>query len=63
MSATLRLGPVQIFATSDNIIPLMNPMKGQNVNMRFGMNLLFGKIKEDKVEMPVPVENEEIIKK
>jgi hypothetical protein len=45
LSTTLRLGPVQLFATSDNVIPLIDPMKGQNVNMRFGMNLLFGKIK------------------
>lgn len=46
LSTALRLGPVQLFLTSDNVIPLMNPMKGQNVNMRFGMNLLFGKIKK-----------------
>jgi len=64
VSTALRLGPVQIFATSDNIIPLMNPMKARNVNMRFGMNLLFGKKKEEqKVEAPVPYENEEILKK
>ena len=52
VSTALRLGPVQIFATSDNIIPLMNPMKGQNVNMRFGINLLFGKKKGDD-KLPV----------
>lgn len=57
VSTTLRLGPVQIYATSDNIIPLMNPMKGQNMNMRFGINLLFGKIKEcKKVELLVPAD-------
>jgi len=46
LSTALRLGPVQLFATSDNVIPLFNPMKGQNVNMRVGINLLFGKIKK-----------------
>lgn len=63
ISTALRLGPVQIFATSDNILPLMDPMKGQNVNMRFGMNLLFGKIKTQKMELPVPSEDEQILKK
>jgi hypothetical protein len=63
LSTTLRLGPVQIFVTSDNIIPLMNPMRGQNVNMRFGMNLFFGKIENQKVELLVPAENEGMPKK
>ena len=51
LSTTLKLGPVQLFATSDNVIPLVHPLKAQNVNIRFGMNLVFGKItKEQKVE-------------
>jgi hypothetical protein len=63
LSTSLRLGPVQIYATSDNIIPLMNPMKGQNVNMRFGMNLLFGKIKNQKEELPIPTETLGMLKR
>jgi len=45
VSGSVKLGPVQIFAMSDNLIPLFNPMKTQNTNFRFGINLLFGKIK------------------
>lgn len=58
LSTALRLGPVQLFFSSDNVIPLINPMKGQNVNMRFGMNLLFGKIKTQKDEFSVPTGND-----
>lgn len=50
LSTTLRLGPVQIYATTDNIGPIFNPMKGQNMNFRFGMNLVFGKMNQEKVE-------------
>ena len=48
LSTTLKLGPVQIFATSDNVIPLIHPLKTQNVNIRFGMNLVFGKVNKEK---------------
>ena len=58
LSTALRLGPVQLFFSSDNVIPLINPMKGQNVNMRVGMNLLFGKIKTQKDEFSVPTGND-----
>ena len=47
VSGSVKLGPVQIFAMSDNMIPLFNPMKTQNTNFRFGINLLFGKIKKE----------------
>ena len=44
VSTTLKLGPVQIFATTDNVMPIFNPLKGQNTNLRVGMNLVFGKM-------------------
>ncbi len=51
LSTALKLGPVQLFLTSDNILPVINPMNGQNVNIRFGMNLAFSKItKKETVE-------------
>jgi len=43
----LKTGPVQVFMASDNILAMINPFYAQNVNIRFGMNLCFGKIKED----------------
>lgn len=65
LSTTLKLGPVQLFATSDNIIPIFNPLTGQNVNCRVGLNLVFGKIKpktEEMTEMEGEME-EDILKK
>ena len=58
VSGSVKLGPVQIFAMSDNLIPLFNPMKTQNTNFRFGINLLFGKVKEKKEEMIDEVNDE-----
>ncbi|MEM6967511.1 MAG: DUF5723 family protein [Bacteroidota bacterium] len=48
LSTTVQLGPVQIYATSDNIVPIFKPLRGQNVNFRFGMNLVFGKIEGEE---------------
>jgi len=47
VSTSLRLGPVQLFAVTDNLIPVFNPMKGQNVNFRTGLNLVFGRKKSE----------------
>ena len=58
LSTALKLGPVQLFMTSDNILPVINPLNGQNVNIRFGMNLVFGKVTEkEKVETLDNLEN------
>ncbi len=71
MSATAKMGPIQIFAVTDNIIPVFN-LKSSNINFngRFGINLLFGKPKKEetvkaedvKVEMPAPPPPPETIK-
>ena len=60
VNGTANLGPVQIFAMSDNLIPLFNPMKTQNTNFRFGINLVFGKAEKwepnaDLTEEELPV--------
>jgi hypothetical protein len=55
MSATAKMGPIQIFAVTDNIIPVFN-LKSSNINFngRFGINLLFGKPKKvEEVKVPV----------
>lgn len=52
LSTALKLGPVQLYLTSDNILPVFNPLNGQNVNLRFGMNLAFNKVtKKEKIEV------------
>ncbi len=44
----LRLGGVQLFALTDNLIPIFNPLNTQNFNFRVGLNVAVGK-KEKKV--------------
>ncbi len=41
LNATLKLGPVQIFAVSDNVISAFQPYDSRNANLRFGINLMF----------------------
>ena len=41
LNATIKLGPVQIFGVTDNILAAFQPYDSQNVNTRFGINLLF----------------------
>ena len=56
VNGTVNLGPVQIFAMTDNLIPLFNPMKTQNTNVRFGINLVFGRVKDKEVTEEVSEE-------
>lgn len=48
LNFTLRLIGIQIFGVTDNIIPLLDPMKTKSTNFRFGLNLAFGNKKEKK---------------
>lgn len=41
LNTTLKLGPVQIFALTDNIISVFQPYDSKNVNARIGLNLVF----------------------
>ncbi|MCB0518746.1 MAG: hypothetical protein H6577_03830 [Lewinellaceae bacterium] len=62
-NATLQLGPLQLFAISDNLITLIDPYKGRGTNLRAGLNLVLGKKKEVKpaVVLPeVPLGEEEL---
>ena len=63
VSTSLRMGPVQLFATTDNLMPIFDPMKGQNMNVRFGMNLVFGKIKNEAKKKVIEPYEEEVLKK
>jgi Family of unknown function (DUF5723) len=41
LNATVKLGPVQLFGVSDNIISAFRPYDSRNANLRFGLNLMF----------------------
>lgn len=43
LGTALRLGFLQLFFVSDNLLALTDPAKAKYVNARFGMNLLFGR--------------------
>lgn len=41
VNATLRLGPLQVFSVTDNIISALKPKDSHSANVRVGANLLF----------------------
>jgi hypothetical protein len=47
LGTALKLGPTQFYLLTDNILAI-NLMTAQNFNFRFGMNLMFGKVKSDE---------------
>jgi hypothetical protein len=51
---TLQLGPVQVFAISDNLITLVDPYKGRGTNLRAGLNLAFGRKKKEQKAQVLP---------
>jgi Family of unknown function (DUF5723) len=54
LSAVAKMGPIQIFGVTDNIIPAFSLDNSKiNYNGRFGINLLFGKPKIKPVATPV----------
>ncbi len=53
--ASLKLGPVMIYALTDNVMGIVNPGDYKNYNAIVGMSFLFGRIK--KAEEPEEDEN------
>jgi len=41
LNTTFKIGPVQLFAATDNIIQALQPSAANNVNGRVGLNLVF----------------------
>ncbi len=39
----LKLGPVQLFGVSDNVLAALRPASSRGTNFRFGLNMVFGK--------------------
>ena len=45
MNLGLRLGGIQFYALTDNILAVFDPLNARSVNARLGLNLAFGKEK------------------
>ena len=41
-------GPVQFYLVADNLYPLISPMYVTNLNVRAGVNLVFGRVKKEQ---------------
>lgn len=41
LNAMVKLGPVQLFGVSDNLLSAVRPYDSQNANLRVGLNLMF----------------------
>ena len=41
LNFAVRIGPVQFYGASDNVLGILDPYKSANVNLRTGLNLLF----------------------
>ncbi len=50
LNVRLKLGPVQLFATTDNVLTVVRPYDTENANGRIGLNLVFGSSSKEKVE-------------
>ena len=46
LNLALRLAGIQLYALTDNIVPIFNPLISRNANIRLGLNLAFGKKKK-----------------
>ena len=53
VNASLRIGPLQVLAATDNLLTLLQSSKSNTVNGRVGVNLIFGQMdKEAQKKMP-----------
>ena len=43
LNMSVKLGPVQIYAVTDNLITAIKNYDSSTMNLRFGLNLVFGK--------------------
>ncbi len=48
LNAVIKLGPIQLVAATDNIFSAFSPKDHNHANVRLGLNLVFGKVKEAK---------------
>lgn len=45
LGLVIKPGPFQFYLIADNLYPAINPLYTTNVNFRFGMNFVFGRVK------------------
>ena len=48
LGISTNVGPVQFYATSDNIIGTIDPLSGHTAHIHFGLNLIFGRPLRDR---------------
>jgi len=48
LNGTLNLGFLQLYAVTDNIVPVLNYQNAKHINLRMGANLIFGRSKVQK---------------
>jgi hypothetical protein len=41
-----KLGPIQVYASTGNLLTLFNYLEGKTADARIGVNLVFGKVKK-----------------
>ncbi|MFK8101709.1 MAG: DUF5723 family protein [Saprospiraceae bacterium] len=52
VNASLKLGPLQLYVITDNIIAAFQPYNSNNMNIRMGLNLVFGKTPLPMMDTP-----------
>jgi hypothetical protein len=53
VNTSLKIGPLQIVAATDNLLTLLQSSNSNTVNGRIGINLLFGQMeKEEQKKLP-----------
>jgi len=67
IGASVDLGPIQIYGTTESVTSLINPQKASLIDARVGINLIFGKKKKDimlaeneEQEEEIPIEKEDV---
>jgi len=46
LNTTIKIGPVQLFALTDNILSIANPYNSKSASGRVGLNILIGKLED-----------------
>jgi hypothetical protein len=46
VNTSLKIGPLQVFAATDNLLTLLQGSNSNTINIRAGLNLVFGKMEK-----------------
>ena len=61
IGTTLTLGPVQLYALTENVTALTGPADARVLDARVGMNLVFGKLKKPKKKQQKDLDPEPVV--